>query len=311
MLGKSKSPWCELSPLNRIVTPLVIGWLQKKLTPFNKYWVRPGDSLTAGMLLGGAYEAIEVETIRALARDGFSDFLLDIGANIGIISSETGDFFEQLHAFEPNPTLIPILGSNLQGNLLKTGFHIYPFALGGGDKCGTLNLPLGNTGGGFIREDEQAYSDTTLALKDGFLRFSDDNYLRIPIEIRDTRVVFEELFKSLSKSGLSRGVIKIDVEGFEAYLIQNLILTLPKGFHVHVVFENWSDIDKSKSEPWGNSMAKLFHLKKTHRFQLPNSKIRRIVLFLMFGWQKFSVEKFEVNAPGLGTNILELCNSDS
>jgi FkbM family methyltransferase len=308
MLGSNKSPYSQLLPGTRIVRQLLLQWLGRKLELLNKYWIRPGDSLTATILLDSEYEQIEVETIKTFAREGFSDFFVDFGANIGIVSCETGDSFKEIHAFEPNPELLAILKSNLILNVREARFKVYPFALGSETKNGTLHLPRGNTGGAFIQGIEQAYSEATLAAKDGFTRYTADNYQKLPIEIRETETVLKELFESLSRKKLSKGVIKIDVEGFENHIIENLILTMPKGFHLQVVFESWDSVHSPEPGPWNNPMVKLFHLKQTHKFQSPSSRIMRSVLFLIFGWQKFHWEQVEVKEPGLGTNIIELRN---
>jgi hypothetical protein len=48
------------------------------------------------------------------------------------------------------------------------------------------------------------------------------------------------LFASMRSMGLRKGVIKIDVEGFESLVLQAISLTVPEDFEVMVVFENWN-----------------------------------------------------------------------
>ena len=43
----------------------------------------------------------------------------------------------------------------------------------------------------------------------------------------------------LADAGLTRGVIKIDVEGYEETIFTSLLRALPSGFEVVVIMENW------------------------------------------------------------------------
>ena len=61
------------------------------------------------------------------------------------------------------------------------------------------------------------------------------NYLNVTI--KDSRTHLKELFSNKIPSG-SRGVIKIDVEGYEPYILKAIAETLPSENSVAIVFEN-------------------------------------------------------------------------
>jgi hypothetical protein len=60
----------------------------------------------------------------------------------------------------------------------------------------------------------------------------------------------------------SRGVIKIDVEGYQPYVLKAIAETLPSDNFVTIIFENHDpDLESSKTKNYFNRDASLYHLK--------------------------------------------------
>ena len=128
-----------------------------------------------------------------IARPG--DTVLDIGANIGIVSlwlsklvGKTG----KVHAFEPNPELCGILEQTIYRN---QAVNIRPHAVALGARIGQMELRVcgGNTGSGSFLLNEKAA---------GCRVFS------VPVQTLDA-IVAQEQIETIR-------LIKVDVEGFEA-----------------------------------------------------------------------------------------------
>jgi hypothetical protein len=105
--------------------------LFKKLTRHAMpVFVRGGDLISIQPMVWGEYEPEVVELIKYWADSNYSDFFLDIGANIGLISCQVGHLFKQLHLFEPNPDCLSLLKINLKSMLRNQETHLHPYALG-------------------------------------------------------------------------------------------------------------------------------------------------------------------------------------
>jgi hypothetical protein len=70
------------------------------------------------------------------------------------------------------------------------------------------------------------------------------------------------IFKELSEKGLKKGVIKIDVEGYEPTVLKGIANSLPNNMKVFIIFESWDsnfDIDEILNAFEGRAIAsKLF-----------------------------------------------------
>lgn len=195
---------------------------------------RIDDPLIAGYIASGVHEPDLVQLFSACAANGYNGFLLDIGANIGLSTLQPSESFAELHCIEPNPIVFEVLRANL-GLAGRTNAHFYNFGLGRSEGSATLRIPKNNWGGAFVAE-ETAYDEKTLALKDRFQSYDASNYRDEAIVIRKASTFFQEFFAAHSAV---RGVVKIDVEGLEETLLEEIAPFCASG-NVAIFFENWS-----------------------------------------------------------------------
>ena len=203
-----------------------------------KFFFLAGDNLPIEPLVTGAYEPHVRDLIDYSAACGNADFLIDIGANIGLTSCQSGRHFHEIHMFEPNPTCTAILKLNTRIALGGHNYHIHEYGLGEADRDATLKVPVGNMGGAFINDGVNSYSADILAMKDNFQAVEESNYLEESIRIRSAEVALSELFQSLIATGLKSGVIKIDVEGYEPVIL-NAIAKVAQEIDLVIIFESW------------------------------------------------------------------------
>lgn len=177
--------------------------------------------------------------ISLLSQQGYKDFLIDIGANIGLTSCQNGVQFDEVHMFEPNPLCCHILEVNAKIALTSKKYFINNFGLGNENKTTVLTVPKHNWGGAFIKDKSNSYDDSVLAQKDGFELLDQRNYFDIEIVIKNTTDELRRLFLTLSKKNLYNGVIKIDVEGYEPIVLKGIAESLPEDMNAYIVFESW------------------------------------------------------------------------
>lgn len=203
-----------------------------------KFFFLAGDNLPIEPLVTGAYEPHVRELIDYSAACGNADFLIDIGANIGLTSCQSGRHFKEVHMYEPNPTCAALLKLNTRISLRGLNYSIHEYGLGESDRDATLKVPVGNMGGAFINDGVNSYSADILAMKDNFHALDDGNYIEEGIRIRSAEVALAEVFQGLRDKGLSSGVIKIDVEGYEP-IILNAIAKVSHNMNLVIIFESW------------------------------------------------------------------------
>lgn len=226
-------------------------------------FTKGGDILSFSSLSNGVYEPEITDFVNHLAENGFNDFFFDIGANIGLSSCQCGSNFKTIHMFEPNPQACSILSVNAEIALYGRDYHIHNFGLGSEDVMEDLHIPLSNWGGAFVRSADNSYSDEILAMKDGHQIFLARNYKTISVVMKSTRVVFKEIFQNLAiKDKVRAGVVKVDAEGYEKKIIEDVISVIPSGYATCIVFENWdSSLDiQIPSQPILE--MKMYELKK-------------------------------------------------
>ena len=275
--------------------------LLKKLTRHAMpVFVRGGDLISLQPLAWGEYEPEVVALIAHWAGSAHSDFLLDIGANIGLIACQVGHLFKQVHLFEPNPDCLSLLQLNLKSMLRQQAFQIHPYALGAHKERLTLMVPYDNWGGAFIASADNEYSSDVLAHKDGFIRFDPNQYQSHEVAVESAVDVLSAVFSSLHSMGLRKGVIKIDVEGFESLVLKAIASTIPEDFEVMVVFENWNVQAPFPQLTLGSTLkADFFHLTSdVHRWPFLPRTINSLYNFLRGGHSVFLAPLTQMLAAG-------------
>jgi FkbM family methyltransferase len=234
-------------------------WLFERLTEKSlPLLIRGADILSMSAQIHGDYEPHIKHLIEHCANSGFSDFFIDVGANIGLTSCQSGDSFKEVHMFEPNPDCFNVLRINSKIALKKCRYVLHEYGLGDEDTQKVLSIPRHNWGGAFINDGKNMYTDMTLASKDGFELLDSANYEEVTINIKNSVEVLGKLFVSFQTANRSSGVIKIDVEGYEPIVLGAIAATIPEHFRAIIVFESWDpdfDIDAVVSQFKGRAEA--------------------------------------------------------
>lgn len=200
-----------------------------------------GDIISIDPIANGLYEPDVKSLIEHFADNGFNDFLLDIGANIGLSSCQSGRKFKELHLFEPNPNCVSILKINANIALRGVPYNIHEFGLGSSSATLQLYVPFDNWGGAFVKSSENEYDESLLSAKDGYGTFNRDNYDVLPVQIESASRVLTDIFEKLKAQGHTRGVIKVDAEGYEKFIVNTVLAVKPQGMECAVIFENWKN----------------------------------------------------------------------
>jgi len=211
-------------------------WLLKNSLPV---FLRGGDSITLDPLVNGYWEPVLTEFITNAARAGYDGFFLDIGANIGLTSCQCGNAFREVCMFEPNPEIFPILELNTRLVLGSGRRRAFNYGLGPESTTARLNVPNGNWGGAFVHDRHNAYSDELFAERHRVGRLDLGEYRQLDVRIVASADVIPGLFADFAREGRTRGVIKLDTEGYEKPILESLAPHVPADFALVVVFENW------------------------------------------------------------------------
>ena len=196
------------------------------------YYLKPDDIISYRPTLFGYHEPHLEKLFGQLAKT-HSDFLLDVGANIGLTSIFVGANFKEIHCVEPNKTLVKILDVNLELAKLLEKTTIYPIGLGPKDGIETLLIPDDNFGAGFVAKGN-AYNG-----QNDSMQRQEKKHTEKEIQIKDAKKWFSSLFSK--NSSWSKGAVKIDVEGLELPIFQALLEALPSDMSIIVVMENFLD----------------------------------------------------------------------
>jgi len=232
-----------------------------------RFFFLAGDNLPIEPLVTGAYEPQIRDFIDYAAACGNADFLIDIGANIGLTTCQSGMHFKEVHLFEPNPTCVAILKLNTRIALGAGNYHIHEYGLGESARKATLKVPVGNMGGAFINDGANSYSEEILMMKDNFRSINKENYIEESIRIESAEVVLGDLLRDLKSRGLHSGVIKIDVEGYEPVIL-NSLNRVPDDMSLVIIFESWDkSYDFSTLLTLFNKRATGFRLKSRRSYK--------------------------------------------
>ena len=166
----------SLSIIINAVRTRIFKYISKNSMPV---FVKGGDILSIFPQTQGGYERNLINIINKKNKENFyNDFFFDLGANIGLVSSQCADNFIESYIFEPITVCCAVLNVNTRLILKKTKIHSFNFCLGKEQKIVNLNIPKSNWGGAFINDKFNSYNKKILAAKDGYIKFEQKNYLK-------------------------------------------------------------------------------------------------------------------------------------
>ena len=280
-------------------------WLTSNSLPL---FLRGRDVISVAPQIYGYYEIRIKDLIEHYAKNGYGDFLIDIGANIGLSTCQSGDYFKEVHCYEPNPNCFNILMVNTKISLNKCKVYLNKFGLGSEDATNTLYVPRGNWGGGFIHDENNSYDDDELGSKDGYTKLDLEKYDAMPILIQSAPNKLKELFLSLIEKNLLNGFIKIDVEGYEPLILKSIAQVIPDNLKVIILFECFTK-NLSPENLLANFNGRAEAYKLVRNPPKNTSKIKRFFkIIAQFGY-RFELEKFSVESTS--TDIVFIVNSAS
>jgi len=278
-------------------------WLTKDALPI---FVRGQDNISFTPMVFGYHEIRVKELINQSAKNGHQDFLIDIGANIGLSACQSGDLFKEVHCYEPNPDCFNILEVNTRISLSKCKLHLNRFGLGAEKAEKTLYVPKGNWGGGFIHDENNSYKDDQLGSKDGYQGFNPNNYNQTTIAIEPAKETLEALFKDLESKGLRKGFIKIDVEGYEPLIVRAIADSIPDNFSAIILFEYFTpQFNPDELLSHFNGRANAYKLARAPEKRI--SKIKRFMTIISQLGYSFQLDKYDVDCTS--TDIVFIVNN--
>ena len=166
----------------------------------------PSDAIGQSIVLNGLYEEEFLISFETIFRHHLEKFkqqtFIDVGANIGNHALFFSQYFKEIIAFEPNPTALKLLDTNIFLNQTKN-IHVVPLGLS--NESGTLPFfedPENLGGSGFNIKNYHSASKQKLNIEKG-----------------DTI-----LYRDYKSSSI--GVMKLDIEGLELCALQGLKQTI-------------------------------------------------------------------------------------
>lgn len=197
---------------------------------------RATDIISISPVLRGTYEPQMNILFGTISRMGFNEFLLDIGANIGLTVNQNSPLFGVTFAYEPNPIAFAALTANCH-HIDPSRLQLFPFGIGTQDEVMELRVPKDNLGGGYVPGKENNYEAIGYSPNPGSTNFGDYS---VPVQIKRGSILFSEVFKTLLAAGKKSGAIKIDAEGYEMTILRELAACQRDGIEFVAVFENWN-----------------------------------------------------------------------
>jgi len=149
-----------------------------------------------------------------------------------------------------------------------------------------------------------------LAHKDGFARFDPNQYQAHEVQVESAVDVMSALFSSLRSMGLRKGVIKIDVEGFESLVLKAISTTVPEDFELMVIFENWNTESSLPLLKLGSTLkGDFFHLASDMRPWpfLPRT-INSLYNFIRGGHSVYLAPLTKILPPGTCVLMIRPCD---
>jgi FkbM family methyltransferase len=204
-------------------------------------FVRTNDPISSSPIIHGDYDPVMMSFNQWCSQSGYDDFFIDVGANIGLSCCLNAHLFNLVFAYEPNPLAFKILEVNTHAYNSKNNISVNNFGLGPTDDNVELVIPKHNWGGAFIADENNAYSNDLLASKDGFTAISNITHTKHKVRIKDCQKEIQNVFSQVKKgkNDNAKGVIKIDVEGYEKVILGEIAKAIPEDISLFLVFENW------------------------------------------------------------------------
>lgn len=187
----------------------------------------PSDAVGQWIVLNGLYEEELLISFKKVFNHYLAKFkqqtLIDVGANIGNHALFFSCYFKEIIAFEPNPTALKLLETNIFLNQTKN-IHVIPVGLSSeSDTLPFFENPENLGGSGFNLENSHATVSKQLDVEKG-----------------DTL-----LYRDFKSSSI--GIIKLDIEGFELHALQGLKQTLIRHQPI-ILFEAHTSQGKAGSQ---------------------------------------------------------------
>jgi len=295
------------SALNTIKHGIRTALFQKITSNGPNLFLRGRDLISIDPHVSGLHEPVITKLISYLASKGYDDFLIDVGANIGLTSCQNGVNFKFVHMFEPNPLCCRILEVNAAIALDESSYKIHQVGLGEREGLVRLTVPRDNWGGAFINDTGNSYDADTLVNKDRFTSFDKKNYFDIDIVIQEAADTLKRLFAELANNGLVNGVIKLDVEGYEPVILKGIAQTLPHNMSVMIIFESWSekfDVIKETLEVF-NNRATAYRLSSNRNWKRHWSRVRKAISLVLGGKVVVKTEAVDYG-PWVGDVLLKV-----
>ena len=167
------------------------------------------------------YEEKRMDQLFLYSKKNDSDIFIDVGANIGFYSVLFSDKFSRVYSFEPNNRNFLVLNKNIEKNQLT---NIETFNFGLGDKKEILK-GHSNTKGELFQTSGFAVSKSSNLGADVLIKKGDD-----VIQFNNKNIT-----------------LKIDVEGFELFVLKGLKKILINNFcvlQVEIWGKNNEDVQK-------------------------------------------------------------------
>jgi FkbM family methyltransferase len=181
-----------------------------------------GDHIADAIRAHGIYERVYLEFVRDhLIQDSYSNAIaIDVGANIGNHSLFFADHFDRVIAFEPNPLARSLLALNVEMNGAQN-IEVKPVGLSNKAHSTELTYEPSNLGAATAHGDgaESPGKQASIDL-----------------------VVGDDILAQCSTVGL----IKIDVEGAEPFVIEGLMKTIQRHRPIIMMEQLATSIDSGR-----------------------------------------------------------------
>jgi len=199
---------------------------KESLAPYLKY----KDTITDIWYIFGDYERHINSAIDSYTKKGYQNFFIDVGANIGLTTILNWKKFDILYCLEPNDLVFNIMKTNIAISCDKEKVKLFNVGLGLKRGKYTLKVPKHNFGGAFIKENNLQYQFDKA-----------ENHIDVQVNIESEDFLNENIFNTFKAE--HKGIIKIDVEGYELEVLELIVRTI----HVNkivIIFENWQTLDR-------------------------------------------------------------------